>query len=399
MQGRGRLDVIVVGGAGHAGLPLAVSFASAGMRVGVHDVDEASIALVASGRPPFMEPGMGDALASALAAGRLRAASDFGALGPADVYVVVVGTPMDELLRPRLTAFDLLVDELAPHLTNGALLVLRSTVFPGTTAHLRRLLTLRGLDVDVAFCPERALEGQVLEEIRSLPQIIGAGDERVFDRAADVFGRLGVEVVWTRPAEAEMAKLVANAWRYLKFAAANEFLCIADANDIDYDQVLTAVRHHYPRASDLPSPGFAAGPCLPKDTMQLVALSPGHFLLGQAAVFANEAVPRYIVESLDRRLGLRGRCVGILGMAFKAESDDVRASLSFKLRGLLEFKGATPLCTDPYIDDPSFLGLDAVLAAAEIVIIGAPHGVYRHAGLDGVHVVDLWGLTAGGVRL
>ena len=138
----------------------------------------------------------------------------------------------------------------------------------------------------------------------------------------------------------------------MKFAVANQFFAIADQAGVDYTNVLRAVREDYPRAADLPGPGFAAGPCLFKDTMQLAAFTSDHFPLGQAAMQINEGMPAYIVSALERRYGgLRGRTIGILGMAFKAESDDIRASLSYKLRKLLEWAGARVLCTDPYVDD------------------------------------------------
>ena len=138
----------------------------------------------------------------------------------------------------------------------------------------------------------------------------------------------------------------------MKFAVANQFFMIADQAGVDYTNVLRAIREDYPRAQDLPGPGFAAGPCLFKDTMQLSAFTSDHFPLGQAAMQVNEGLPAYIVSALERRYGgLQGKTVGILGMAFKAESDDTRASLSYKLRKLLSWSGARVVCTDPYVAD------------------------------------------------
>ena len=163
-------------------------------------------------------------------------------------------------------------------------------------------------------------------------------------------------------------------------------------------RVLDAIRHDYPRAQDLPGPGFAAGPCLLKDTMQLSAFSPDHFPMGQAAMQINEGLPNYIVDTLNSRRPLQGRTVGILGMAFKGESDDPRASLSYKVRKLAAFKGARVICTDPFIDDPSFESLDKVLSESDVLVIAAPHRAYRTLELDGREVVDIWGIT-GPIRL
>jgi UDP-N-acetyl-D-mannosaminuronic acid dehydrogenase len=198
--------------------------------------------------------------------------------------------------------------------------------------------------------------------------------------------------------EAEVAKLLNNTWRYMKFAIANQFFQIAHRSGLDYGRVLDAVRHDYPRGADLPGPGFAAGPCLLKDTMQLSAFTPDHFPMGQAAMQVNEGLPNYIVDSLNSRKPLQGRTLGILGMAFKGESDDPRASLSYKLRKLAAFKGANVMCTDPYIDDASFVPLEKVLRESDVLVIATPHKAYRGLELDGREVVDIWGIT-GPIRL
>ena len=213
---------------------------------------------------------------------------------------------------------------------------------------MRQHLEARGCRVDVAFCPERIAEGHALEELHTLPQIIGADDDRARERAETLFRSLVSKTVPTSTKEAELAKLFTNTWRYMKFAVANQFLMIADQAGVDYTNVLRAIREDYPRASDLPGPGFAAGPCLFKDTMQLAAFTSDHFPMGQAAMQVNEGLPAYIVAALERRYGgLQGKTVGILGMAFKSESDDTRASLSYKLRKLLSWAGARVVCYRP----------------------------------------------------
>jgi UDP-N-acetyl-D-mannosaminuronic acid dehydrogenase len=227
---------------------------------------------------------------------------------------------------------------------------------------------------------------------------VGATSDSAFERASLLFERLGVGVVRTTPLEAELAKLLTNTWRYMKFAIANQFFQIAHRSGLDYNRVLDAIRHDYPRAQDLPGPGFAAGPCLLKDTMQLSAYTPDHFPMGQAAMQINEGLPNYIVDTLNSRRPLQGQTVGILGMAFKGESDDPRASLSYKVRKLAAFKGARVMCTDPFIDDPSFDPLEKVLSESDVLVIAAPHRAYRTLDLDGRDVVDIWGIT-GPIRL
>lgn len=394
------LDLVVLGGGGHVGLPLSLAFADAGQRVGIYDINEQALARIAAGKMPFLETGADELLPKVLATGRLELSSNASMLGRTGTVVVVVGTPVDEFLGPSMSIFEKTVDQIAPHLRKGSLVVLRSTVYPGTTGYFAQRLTERDCPCAVAFCPERIAEGHALEELHSLPQIIGADDDDAATRASELFARLGVRTIRTTSKEAELAKLFTNTWRYMKFAVANQFFMIADQAGVDYGNVLHAIREDYPRARDLPGPGFAAGPCLFKDTMQLAAFSSDHFPMGQAAMQVNEGLPAYIVSAMQRRYGsLNGRTIGILGMAFKAESDDIRASLSYKLRKLLGWAGATVLCTDPYVDDDRLVPLDQLLSESDILVLGAPHATYRGLVVGGKDVIDVWGSLGGGIRL
>jgi UDP-N-acetyl-D-mannosaminuronic acid dehydrogenase len=394
------LDVVVLGGGGHVGLPLSLTLADAGLCVGIYDTNQATLDRIAAGEMPFLETGAEDLLRKILPTGRLELGASGSMIERADTLIVVVGTPVDEFLGPSMTVFEHVVNQVAPHLRDGSLVVLRSTVYPGTTAYVRQHLAAAGCRVDVAFCPERIAEGHALEELRTLPQIIGADDDRAAERATALFRRLVDKTVRTSTKEAELAKLFTNTWRYMKFAVANQFLMIADQAGVDYTNVLRAIREDYPRAADLPGPGFAAGPCLFKDAMQLAAFTSDHFPMGQAAMQVNEGLPAYIVSALQRRYGtLQGKTIGILGMAFKAESDDTRASLSYKLRKLLSWGGATVLCTDPYVVDDRLVSLEQVLRDSEILVLGAPHAAYRGLEVRGRDVVDVWGAMDGGIRL
>jgi UDP-N-acetyl-D-mannosaminuronic acid dehydrogenase len=396
----GPLDLVVLGGGGHVGLPLSLAFAKAGLRVGILDIAEATLERIRNGAMPFLETGASELLAELLPTGRLELSSQLEMLDRAAIVVVVIGTPIDEFLNPSMTVFERTVDQLAPHLRPGSLVILRSTVFPGTSAYVAKELRQRGCQVDVAFCPERIAEGHALEELSSLPQIVGADDEAAGDRASNLFGHIATRIIRTTTKEAELAKLFTNTWRYMKFAVANQFFTIAHSAGVDYGQILNAIRTDYPRAADLPAPGFAAGPCLLKDTMQLAAFTPDHFPLGQSAMQVNEGLPAYIVGAMERRYsGLSGRTVGILGMAFKAESDDVRSSLSYKLRKLLAWAGVRVLCTDPYVSDTRLVGLEKVLAEAELLVLGVPHEAYRSLELGGREVIDVWGALGEGIRL
>ncbi len=390
--GRIDLDLVVVGGAGHVGLPLALAFASTGLRVGIYDIDANAVAGIRAGEMPFAEHGAPELLAEVLAAQRLEVDTDAAMLERSDTIVIVIGTPIDEFLNPKLSMLRDALRQLVPHIQNGSLVVLRSTVFPGTTELVAETLRAAGKRVDVAMCPERILEGHALEELRSLPEIIGADDDVAADRAARLFQRLQPRTVRVSAREAEIAKLLTNTWRYMKFAIANQFFMLAHGSGIDYGNVLRAIKQDYPRAADLPGPGFAAGPCLLKDTMQLASFAPDHFPLGHSAMQINEGLPSYIVSAMERRFGpLRGRAIGILGMAFKAESDDPRASLSYKLRRLLLWAGADVLCADPHLKRDGIVALERVIRESEVLVLAVPHRAYRALNLDPRCLVDVWG--------
>ena len=391
-------DVVVIGGCGHVGLPLGVAFADRGLRVALYDINEAAVATVNDGRLPFEEPGAEEVLRRVVG-DRLVATSDPAVLATAEAVVVVIGTPVDEHLNPDPQAVPQAIEALAPHLVDGQVLVLRSTLYPGVTALVARLIERLGLQIDVAFCPERIAEGKAMTELYELPQIVSGTTPLASDRAEKLFRNLTEHVVHLAPEEAELAKLFTNTWRYIRFAISNQLYMIANDFGLDYERIRAGLSHDYPRAADLPKAGFAAGPCLLKDTMQLASFNNNNFVLGHSAMMVNEGLPLYVVSRLERQHDLSGLTVGLLGMAFKGESDDIRSSLSYKLKRILRFKANRVLCTDPFVhDDPSLVPLDQVLAEADLLIIGAPHRAYAELAVD-KPVVDIWGLLGGGVRV
>lgn len=394
-----RYDVCVVGGCGHVGLPLALSFAREGLSVSVYDIDEEAIATVRAGRMPFLEAGAGAILRDVI--GRsLEVANDPGMVAESRHVIVIIGTPVDEHLNPTFHAMRRFFVTLLPHLRDGQCLILRSTVFPGATAKVRELVEASGRDVQVAFCPERVAEGHALEEFATLPQIVAGCDDRAYEMAAELFGKISRSIVRLEPVEAELTKIFTNAWRYIQFATANQFFMMATDFGVDFYRIFEAMTRDYPRMAGLPRGGFAAGPCLLKDTMQLAAAYENHFALGHAAMLVNEGLPNFVVRHLKGKYPLGTMSVGILGMAFKGDSDDPRESLSYKLRKILEYEAREVLCTDAHIEDPSFLPLDDVLSRADLLIIGAPHRAYRTLGpAVAKPVIDIWNLFGKGAAL
>jgi UDP-N-acetyl-D-mannosaminuronic acid dehydrogenase len=392
-------DVCVVGGCGHVGLPLALTFADRGLAVSAYDIDERAIAQVRSGKMPFREAGAGPILERVI--GRsLEVANDPSLVTRSRASVVVIGTPVDEHLNPTFHAMRRFIVSLLPYLLDGQCLILRSTLFPGSTEKIHKLLVAAGRDVGVAFCPERVAEGHALEEFATLPQIVSGCDERAVTMASELFGRIAPRLIRLTPLEAELTKIFTNAWRYIQFATANQFFMVASDAGVDFHTVFDAMTRDYPRMSGLPKSGFAAGPCLFKDTMQLAALGNNTFSLGHAAMLINEGLPNFLVRRIKERYPLSTMRAGILGMAYKAESDDPRESLSYKLRKILEYESAGVLCTDLYINDPTFLPPDEVIARADVVIVGAPHRAYRALQFpEEKPVIDVWNLLGKGTAL
>jgi UDP-N-acetyl-D-mannosaminuronic acid dehydrogenase len=389
-------DITVVGGSGHVGIPLVLAFAEAGLRVNVNDLNQQSLDTLNSGRLPFIEYGATDVLAKALAGKRLVFTNSSNRISTSGPVIITIGTPVDEFLNPVRKVVQDCIDAMLPSLSDGQLLVMRSTVFPGTTDWLASYLAAKGRKLKVAFCPERVVQGYGLKELREMPQIVSGTTPEAEHDAVALFEQITPEVVVVSPIEAEFAKLFNNTYRYIEFAATNEFYLIAKSAGVDYQRVLMAMKRNYPRAQSIPRPGFAAGPCLVKDTMQLIAFARNQFGLGHAALLVNEGLVLHVIDDLKHRFDLGTMAVGLLGMAFKADIDDVRASLSYKFKKVLSGQARAVYCTDPFVTtDPDLMPLGEVVAMSDLLILCTPHTAYRHADLNGKPVVDIWGHLEG----
>lgn len=386
-------NVCVVGGAGHVGAPLAIVMAAKGMRTLVYDVDQTAIDTLAAGEMPFFEDGAEPLLREALARNMLAFTTDPAGMRDVPVIVITIGTPIDEFHNPQVQAVTRCIDQLLPHLSDEQAIILRSTVSPGVTEYVDRYLRSRGRTPRVAFCPERVVQGYAIRELQQLPQLVSGTTPEAEETAACLFSRIAPKVVRMTPKEAEFAKLISNAYRYIQFAAANQFYMMVEAAGLDYARLLAKLKEDYARMQALPGPGFAAGPCLMKDTMQLVAFNNNNFLLGSVAMMINEGLPNFLVERLRRRYDLARTRVGILGMAFKADTDDTRESLSYKLGKILRFHGAHVFYSDEYAKDPTFVSKEELVSRCDVVIVGVPHSAYRQLRVQPrVDLVDLWGV-------
>ncbi|MFM7830027.1 MAG: nucleotide sugar dehydrogenase [Actinomycetota bacterium] len=392
-------DVVVVGGCGHVGLPLAIVLASRSLKVASYDLNEKVVAMVNGGQMPFNEPGANEMLKKVLESGKFSATSEKSVVATAEHVVVVIGTPIDEHMNPDPEVVPNAVAQLLTVLKDGQHLVLRSTVYPGVTRLVEEVVKKSNKKIDVSFCPERIAEGKAIDELSSLPQIVSARNEVALDRAKKLFANLTSNIVEVSPEEAELAKLFTNTWRYIKFAAANQLYTIANDFGVDFERVRQAIVHDYPRANDMPGAGFAAGPCLFKDTMQLAAFNNNNFTLGHSSMLINEGLPLYLVSRVEAKYDLSKLTVGILGMAFKAESDDTRSSLAYKLKRILKFKAGSVVCADSLVsEDHSLISEIDLIDRADLIIIGAPHKRYASLKITKT-VVDIWNVRGQGVLI
>jgi UDP-N-acetyl-D-mannosaminuronic acid dehydrogenase len=384
--------VVIVGGCGRAGLPLGLAFANRGLDTVVQDINPVAVAAVQSLAMPFHAPGATQVLQRVVAAGTFAATADPSVVGTGEHVIIVIGTAVDELHDPDPDTLVRLVHDLAPNLVDGQHLVIRSTVFPGTTALVERAISELGLAIDVSFCPERIAESKAMTELYELPQLVSARTDAGLDRAEKLFRSLTETVIRLSPEEAELAKLFTNAWRYITFGAANQFFLMADRRGLSYERIRSALSEGYPRAADMPRAGLTAGPCLERDSMQLAEFANHDFPLGYAAKQMNEGLPLYLVDKLSDEYPLHEMKVGLLGMAFKGDSGDSRGSLSYTLKEALRLRAKTVLCHDPYVrDDIDLVSLGDVLRDADLLVVGAPHSIYRSVSFSGP-ILDIWGL-------
>lgn len=387
-------------GLGRVGLPLALFLAQRGCTVHGIDTNPATVAALAAGRLPFDEDGAAAALAETRGT-RFFAGDDLAALARAETIIVTLGTPVDDFNNPIFLPIENLLRAALPHLRAGQLLVLRSTVAPGSTEHLGRLIERStdfriGRDLFLAFCPERIAEGRSFSELPEVPQIVGGVDAASSERAARFFAQVTPTVIPVDARSAELAKLFCNMYRYIDFAVANEFMMIAAQHGREIHPIVDAINRDYKRGG-LKSPGLTGGPCLYKDGFFLTGRIPYNELIASAWKI-HETTPAWLIDQVRARRGdIDGAKVAILGLAFKRDIDDIRNSLAFKLKKLLLAEGADVHLHDPLLATES---RDEALRDADVVFLAMNHSAFESLTLEGLRAVakpdalvcDVWNL-------
>jgi UDP-N-acetyl-D-mannosaminuronic acid dehydrogenase len=401
MSGQVPYDISIIG-LGRVGLPLALCFADRGLQVLGVDKDPELLASVRAGRMPFDEHGTQELLDRVMAAGRLHFADRAADAASAENIVITLGTPSFSHIESDLSQVREALDDLLPVLREGHTVILRSTIAPGTTDFVAGYLDKRGglkvgEEVFVAHAPERIAAGRFLEEISTLPCIVGGVDEESTRRAACVFEVFGAPIVRTTPVQAELAKIWTNILRYATFALPNLLMMDCERNDANVFEVIDLINHDYPRGG-IARPGLTAGSCLRKDFAfsEESSHAPGMLL---AVSRVNESVPLFLVEGIKRRIGsLASRKIAVLGLTFKRDTDDERDSLSPKLIRLLERELADVAVCDPHAATPT-QPLEEAIRDADVVIVATNHSEFerpetQQAILDAVGggclLVDPW---------
>jgi len=391
---------IAVVGLGRVGLPLALFFAEKGNIVFGIDVDLAKVNTLKRSEVPFIEEGA-QAILKKYLGKSLFVSADFAPLSKAKIIILTLGTPVDENMNPSLVQIDQALDSSKPFFKKGQLLILRSTVSPGTTEYVRSHLTELGFKVGtnffLAFCPERIAEGKSLKELSEIPQIVGGIDKNSTKRAKEFFMENNIEVNSADSVSAELAKLFTNMYRYINFAIANEFMILAGNYHRDIYQIVNLVNKNYKRGG-LALPGLTGGPCLFKDGFFLIGDVPFSDLIATSWKI-NESIPLFLIKQVRNRTKLEGKKAVILGLAFKSEIDDIRESLAFKVKKALERERAKVYLHDPYV--PGYQNdLDEVLKDADLLFIATNHNFYKKLDIKTVRklvskscvVCDVWNI-------
>ncbi len=396
-------STLAVIGLGRVGLPFALYVAHHGHTVQGIDTNPQVVAALREGRMPFGEDSAQEALSAQLGR-RFFPGSDLSALRQVETIIITLGTPVDDFNNPIFLPIENLLRAALAHVQAGQLLVLRSTVSPGTTEHLGRLIERTtsfriGRDLFLAFCPERIAEGKSFEELPQVPQIVGGIDAASTERAAQFFRLVTPTVLPVDARSAELAKLFCNMYRYIDFAVSNEFMMIAAQFGREVYPIIEAVNHGYKRGG-LKSPGFAGGPCLYKDGFFLINKLPYNELIASAWKI-HETTPAYLVEQARAHKPIDGAKAAILGLTFKKNIDDTRNSLAFKLKKVLIAEGAEVHLHDPFIPSEP---LADTLRDADFVFVAMNHDAFQSLTLDALRrqarpdavVCDIWNLLGTG---
>ena len=383
--------ISIIGGAGHVGFPLGLAFANKNLNVNLIDLDNKSLNLIKSGIPPFYEIGAKKILKKCLNNNRISFSKNLSSIKKSKFIIVCIGTPINKNLKPQTKQFFNFFSSLFQHVKKEQIIIIRSSVFPGI---VNKIFKKYGkINDNISYCPERIVQSKALVELPNLPQIVSGITKKSIKESSNLFKKICKKILISNIREAELIKLFSNTNRYINFAIANQLYLICDKYNVNFKNVRDLMRLGYERNLNLPSSGFSAGPCLLKDTMQLSSFYKGNFELGLASMKVNESMVDLVIKKIKKIKNFKRKTIGILGITFKAETDDTRDSLSLSLIKKLKRIKLKVIYTDVYYKDKYCYDLKSLMKKSDIIILGAPHNKYKTIKVPkNKNLIDIWGV-------
>ena len=382
-------NLSIIGGAGHVGFPLGLVLASKGYKVNLIDKNLKNLKKILKGKPPFLEEGANKLLKNVNKKKNIIINSELKTITDSKFIIICIGTPINKSLKPKLKEFLNFFKSLKKFVKKEQIVIIRSSIYPGTFSKIAKILKKK--NSNIFYCPERIVQGKSIKELPRLPQIISGSKNKNFILVSQLFKKISSKIIYTGVTEAELIKLFSNANRYINFAIANQFYLICKDNNVNYSTVRKIMRDGYERNTNLAKAGFTAGPCLLKDTMQLSSFYKNQFNIGYDAMKINEGIPKYILKEVLKIKNIKKKVIGVLGMSFKAETDDIRDSLSIVLVNILKKKKLNVLTSDEYYKNKKNVKKDFLIKKSDLIIIGAPHKKYLNLKIPKNKIlIDIW---------
>ena len=383
--------VCVIGGAGHVGAPLGLALSSKGYNVILIDKNTKNIKKINHGKMPFKEEGCAELLKKMIKKKKIFATNKLDETKKCKYIIVCLGTPVNNKFNPNLKNFIIFFYNLRKYLNKNHIIIIRSSIYPGICNKVFNII--KNYCKNLSYCPERIAQGKSLIELPQLSQIVSGKNIKAKLESGRIFKKVCKKIIYTKIIEAELIKLFSNAYRYINFSISNQFYMMCKNQNLDFFKIRNLMRDNYKRNTNMPTAGFTAGPCLLKDTMQLSSFYNHKFLLCREAMSINEGLPKFIVRKLGEKYNLRKNIVGVLGLSFKSENDDIRDSLSIKLLKYLKSKKIRTLQSDEYYKDKNNIDKNTLVKKSDIIIIATPHKAYRNLRINrNKKLVDIWGL-------
>tara|TARA_B110000003_G_C16644214_1_gene531377 strand:- start:682 stop:1848 length:1167 start_codon:yes stop_codon:yes gene_type:complete len=382
--------ISIIGGSGHVGFPLGLAFAEAGMRVNLIDLNKKNNELINSGTIPFKEDRASKILKKNLKKKNIFATDNIKISSKSKYVLISIGTPVNKKnLKPETKNLMNFFHLLKKYIKSNQIIIIRSSVYPGICESIYQIL--KSKNKNLSYCPERIIQGKSIVELPKLPQIVSGFNSTAISNSANLFKRISKKIIYTKVIEAELIKLFSNAYRYIHFSIANQFYKICEDLNLDFNSIRKNMVDGYNRNKDIPKQGFTAGPCLLKDTMQLAAFCKNNFELGYAAMNINENLPIYLIKNVKNFHKMK---IGILGLAFKAGTDDIRDSLSIKLIQFLKKKKIKYFINDPFVKIKDNLKISEVLKKSDLIFIATPHDEYKKIKFPKKKIlIDVWNIA------